>query len=201
MQRSGDATPRAALVVDAREGTFLEPFPEILRGMRAQGVPVSLLFFESTDETLKRRFSETRRPHPMLASGGTLEAAIQAERAALAHLREVADRIIDTSRFTAHELRAFSGFVRRRSRPVRRAQRPSGLVRIQVRRAGGGRPRLRRAVHPESVLRGRPSAARRPAPRRSHVRRRQSESSEFMTRLKDMLDHLLPLYARRARAT
>ena len=98
---------RAALVVDVREGAFLHSFPGILEELRAKGAPVTLLFFEAADEALKRRFSETRRPHPMLESVGTLEHAIRAEREALAPLRERADRILDTTRFNAHELRKF----------------------------------------------------------------------------------------------
>lgn len=107
IQRSGDAVARAAIVVDAREREFLSGFPEILGELKTKGAPVTLLFFECADDILKRRFSETRRPHPMLEEGGSLERAIRDERAVLAPLRDQADRIIDTSRFTAHELRAF----------------------------------------------------------------------------------------------
>jgi len=107
LQRSGGAIPRGAIVVDAREREFLAAFPETLASLKAKGAPVTLLFFECTDEILKRRFSESRRPHPMQEPGGSLEKAIGDERAILSPLREVADRIIDTSRFTAHELRAF----------------------------------------------------------------------------------------------
>lgn len=107
LQRSGGGIPRGAIVVDAREREFLGGFPETLDALKAKGAPVTLLFFESTGEILKRRFSETRRPHPMQEAGGSLEKAIQDERAILAPLRDVADRIIDTSRFNAHELRSF----------------------------------------------------------------------------------------------
>lgn len=107
LQRSGSAIPRGAIVVDAREREFLAEFPETLASLKAKGAPVTLLFFECTDEILKRRFSESRRPHPMQEAGGSLEKALQDERTILGPLRDVADRIIDTSRFTAHELRAF----------------------------------------------------------------------------------------------
>ena len=70
-------------------------------------MPLEVLFFESSDDVLKRRFSETRRPHPMSTPSGTLEQAIQAEREALAPLRDVSDRVIDTSAYTSHQLRAF----------------------------------------------------------------------------------------------
>jgi len=66
-----------------------------------------LLFFECSDEVLKRRFSESRRPHPLAGPQDTLEQALRSEREALAPLRELSDRIIETSRFTPHELRAF----------------------------------------------------------------------------------------------
>jgi UPF0042 nucleotide-binding protein len=75
--------------------------------MRDRGIAVTLLFFECADEMLKRRFSESRRPHPMGGEGVSLEDAIRRERDALGALRELADRIIDTTRLTAHELRAF----------------------------------------------------------------------------------------------
>jgi len=107
IQRGGEQTRRAALVVDIREGTFLEQFPEMLAGLREQRLPVQLLFFDCSDEVLKRRFSETRRPHPMVDKVETLEQAIEEERAALSPLRELADRLIDTSKFTSHELKAF----------------------------------------------------------------------------------------------
>jgi UPF0042 nucleotide-binding protein len=99
--------PFAALVIDVREGKFLESFPDTLTQLREKGVPVELLFLECADDVLKRRFSETRRPHPMSAAGDTLERAILAERDALRPLRDRADRIIDTSRYTSHELKAF----------------------------------------------------------------------------------------------
>lgn len=105
--RSGESLPRAAIVVDAREREFLKGFPDELHELRAKGAPVTLVFFECTDDVLKRRFSETRRPHPMQEAQGSLEKAIRDERAVLVPLRDVADRIIDTSRFNAHELRAF----------------------------------------------------------------------------------------------
>jgi len=106
IQRSGESLPRAALVIDAREGAFLEQFPETLDKLRRRGTPIELLFLECSDEVLKRRFSETRRPHPMATEQATLAEAIQAEREALVALRELADRIIDTSGYTSHELKA-----------------------------------------------------------------------------------------------
>ncbi len=107
IQRSGEPLRRAVLVIDVRERSFLSDFPDILRQLRDRGAQVTLLFFECSDELLKRRFSETRRPHPMADRAATLEEATHMERIALAPLRDLADRIIDTSKFNAHELRAF----------------------------------------------------------------------------------------------
>jgi UPF0042 nucleotide-binding protein len=107
IQRSRGQVPRAALVIDVRGGAFLDQFPAILQRLRDQDAPVELLFFECADDVLKRRFSESRRPHPMARTGGTLEQAIRQERSALGPLRDMADRIIDTSDFTAHQLRTF----------------------------------------------------------------------------------------------
>ena len=107
IQRSGDQIGRAALVIDARERGFLGQVPEVFRGLRAADVPLDVLFFDCSDEVLKRRFSESRRPHPMSGAAPTLEGAIAAERSALEPLRELADRVIDTSSLTSHQLRAF----------------------------------------------------------------------------------------------
>jgi len=98
---------RAALVVDVRERGFLEAFPGVYRGLKARGgLAPSLLFLEADERTLLRRFSETRRPHPLAAAEPAIE-GIRAERAALAHLRKAADVILDTSRYTVHELRDY----------------------------------------------------------------------------------------------
>jgi UPF0042 nucleotide-binding protein len=107
IQRSSEQIKNAALVIDARERTSLDQFPGTLLGLRDMGSPVKLLFLECSDDTLKQRFSETRRPHPMAKEAGSLEGAIAAERRALQPLRDIADRIIDTTKYSPHELRAF----------------------------------------------------------------------------------------------
>ncbi|MEK7221330.1 MAG: RNase adapter RapZ [candidate division NC10 bacterium] len=95
---------RVALVVDAREGRFLEGLFDILADLRRDGHLVRVVFLEASDEVLVRRFSESRRPHP-LAPGGSAPEGIRAERALLAHLKAKADLVIDTSNFTVHEFR------------------------------------------------------------------------------------------------
>jgi UPF0042 nucleotide-binding protein len=95
---------RAALVVDVREGIRLERFPAILKQVR-KVLSTRVVFLEATDDALVRRFSETRRPHPM-GRGETVLKSIKAERKRLDPIRNVADILLDTTRFNVHELRA-----------------------------------------------------------------------------------------------
>ena len=95
---------RAALVVDVREGIRLERFPVILKQVR-KVLPTRVVFLEASEEVIVRRFSETRRPHP-LGRGETVVASIRAERKRLDPIRNVADILLDTSKFNVHELRA-----------------------------------------------------------------------------------------------
>lgn len=94
---------RAALVVDIREGEALRRFPSIFEQLR-NTVPTTLLFLEAADEALVRRFSETRRPHP-LGRNKSVPKSIESERAELQAIRKLADHIVDTSKFNVHELR------------------------------------------------------------------------------------------------
>jgi UPF0042 nucleotide-binding protein len=95
---------RAALVISFREGKFLSDFAKQLRVLRRQGLAVSVLFFEASDEILARRFSETRRPHPADRGRGLFD-AIRTERAAMQRVRSLADEVVDTSEHTVHSLR------------------------------------------------------------------------------------------------
>jgi len=95
---------RTALVVDVREGVQLEKFPAILKNVR-RTLPTRVVYLEASDEVLLRRFSETRRPHP-LGTDAPVKSALQAERKHLKTIRGLADFVIDTSKFNVHELRA-----------------------------------------------------------------------------------------------
>ena len=96
---------KAAVVVDVREGKFLSDFPKIFRRMRKDAVlRAALIFLEASDATLVRRFSETRRPHP-LSHGGSVTKGIREERSRLKTIRRLADQVIDTSEMTVHDLR------------------------------------------------------------------------------------------------
>jgi RNase adapter protein RapZ len=93
----------AALVVDVREGESLKGFPTLYARIR-RSIPTTLLFLEAGDATLVRRFSETRRPHP-LGTNRSVERSVRSERKQLAPIRALADVIIDTSKFNVHDLR------------------------------------------------------------------------------------------------
>jgi UPF0042 nucleotide-binding protein len=98
---------RSALVVDVRERGFPEAFPAVYRELKRRGgLAPSLVFLEADERTLLRRFSETRRPHPLAGHEPAIE-GIRAEREALGPVRKMADVILDTSRFTVHQLRDY----------------------------------------------------------------------------------------------
>jgi RNase adapter protein RapZ len=103
--RDSSSIHRAALVVDVREGAALRKFPAIFRQIRSS-LNVRLLFLEADDEALIRRFSETRRPHPLSGDRPLVE-SIASERDMLAPIRELSDLTINTSRFNVHDLRHF----------------------------------------------------------------------------------------------
>jgi UPF0042 nucleotide-binding protein len=95
---------RAALVVDVREGMRLDQFPSILKKV-LKILPTRVVFLEASEDALIRRFSETRRPHPMGRSDTVLK-SIRAERKRLDPIRNVADIVLDTTKFNVHDLRA-----------------------------------------------------------------------------------------------
>jgi len=100
----GGNIERMALVMDVREGVFLKEAPRILDEVRRAGHHVEVLFLDSSDDSLIRRFSETRRRHP-LAPNGTVAEGIKAEREELRDLREIADQVIDSSVLNVHDLK------------------------------------------------------------------------------------------------
>ncbi|PZR15546.1 MAG: RNase adapter RapZ [Archangium gephyra] len=100
----GETRDQLAFVVDVREQRFLKDVPQALEEARRAGHRVEVLFLDSSDEALARRYSETRRRHPLAGSGGVLE-GIAKEREALRPLRDHAEHVLDTSSLTVHELR------------------------------------------------------------------------------------------------
>lgn len=103
-QNSEEQISRVALGIDLRERAFLADYPAVLEDIRRAGHDVEILYLDAADDVLMRRFSETRRPHP-LGEGTNVAAGIQRERGKLADLKGMADRIIDTSAYTVHQLR------------------------------------------------------------------------------------------------
>ena len=102
--QSLESINKVALGVDLRERQFFADYPRVLEELRQAGYRIEILFIEAADEVLVRRFSETRRPHPLGGGGGPI-VGIEREREQLAGLREGADRILDTSALTVHQLR------------------------------------------------------------------------------------------------
>ncbi len=96
---------RIALVVDAREGRFLPDAPRIIEEVRRTGARVDVIFLDASDEALFRRFSETRRRHPLSGEGRSVPEAVAAERTTLAPLKAVAGEVVDTSQLNVHQLK------------------------------------------------------------------------------------------------
>jgi RNase adapter protein RapZ len=96
---------RAALLVDAREGIQLEKLPALLKHLRKDH-PITLVFIDASDDALLRRYSETRRPHP-LGKALSVRESLHHERAIMEPIRKLADVVIDSTQFNVHELRQF----------------------------------------------------------------------------------------------
>ncbi|MGI8989770.1 MAG: RNase adapter RapZ [Bryobacteraceae bacterium] len=105
LTRDSASIQHAALVVDVREGESLQRFPAMFAKIR-RSIATRLIFLEADDEAIMRRFSETRRPHP-LGTDRPIGESIEVERQRLEPIKAVADLTINTSRFTVHELRDF----------------------------------------------------------------------------------------------
>src|SRR6185436_18046441 len=190
---------RAALVVSFREGHFLTDFAKQMQDLRKRDLQVSVMFFEASDETLARRFSETRRPHPADRSKG-LSDAIRNERKAMRPVRELADEVIDTSDHTVHSLRklVLNRFT---------ANGEAGLMSVEVLSFGHrfGIPRdmellfdVRHLPNPFFVPELRPLTG---ADRRVvKYLNGQPEVEETLSRFSDLLYYLLPQYQREGKS-
>ncbi|MFA5975886.1 MAG: RNase adapter RapZ [Elusimicrobiota bacterium] len=110
--QSGRPLRRVALGIDIREGGFLRDFMAAISALKQQGVACRILFLDADDRTLIRRFSETRRRHPL---GNSVRKGISEERRRLLKIKEIADKIIDTSNMTLADLKmTLSGILERR---------------------------------------------------------------------------------------
>ena len=104
VEKSTDHKRDVALVMDIRDLEALRGYMKVLQGVREAGHTVEIIFFDASDEVIIRRFSETRRRHPVSQSGSVPE-GIRYEREQLAGLRHMATKVIDTSEFNIHQLR------------------------------------------------------------------------------------------------
>ena len=105
-QHSTRGVSKVAIVVDIRGKEFLEDFQKRIQDLRKKGHDVKIIFLESANDILIRRYSETRRSHPVEKEQGLpLPEAVKKERGEMAFLREIADEVIDTSDLSVHQLR------------------------------------------------------------------------------------------------
>jgi UPF0042 nucleotide-binding protein len=183
---------RAALVVDVREGQQLDKLPAILHSVKKL-LPTTVVYLEASDESLLRRFSETRRPHP-LGTSSPVKASLTAERRRLSTLRNLADVVIDTSKFNVHELRAHL---------TERFQRQSTEKNILVSCLSFGYRQgvpeeadllfdVRFLPNPHFVPEFRPHTGRHP--RVAKYIRSFPQTREFISRISALLIYLLPHY-------
>jgi RNase adapter protein RapZ len=191
--------PRTALVVDVREGSQLDRLPAILNSVMRL-LPTRVIYLEASDAVLLRRFSETRRPHP-LGTDTPVRASLTTERRQLRPIRAIADLVIDTSKFNVHELRAH-------------------LTDRFKKQAGGDRTILVSCVsfgykhgvpddadlvfdvrflpNPHFVPEFRPLSGRHP--RVAKYIRSFPQTKEFINRISDLLVYLLPHYVREGKS-
>ena len=183
---------RTALVVDVREGAKLDRLPGILKSVR-RTIPTRVVFLEASDAVLLRRFSETRRPHP-LGTDAPVKSALKAERRHLGAIRRLADFVIDTSKFNVHELRAH---INQRFQE----QSPGKSILVSCVSFGfrQGVPEdadlvfdVRFLPNPHFVPEFRPLTGRHP--RVAKYIRSFPQTKEFVSRISDLLVYLLPHY-------
>ena len=189
---------RAALVVDIREGESLKKFPSIYKSLRRE-LRTTLVFLEAADDMLVRRFSETRRPHP-LGKDTTVAQSIESERKTLSSIRGLADLKIDTSKFTVHQLR---DAVREKFEEARDDSR----IMVQVTSFGfrHGIPTdsdlvfdVRFLPNPNYIPEFKPLTGRHPSVAR--YIRSFPQTQEFIERISDLLQYLLPHYIREGKS-
>ena len=197
--RSRHDVQRVALGVDVREGEYLSHLLEALHELKRRGHTVEVLFFEASDEALVRRYHESRRRHPLGAEGNVLD-AIRAERKAMAHMREIADRIVETSNITVHQLKAL--LAEQYVKPGTRSGLTASLVSFGFKH---GIPfdadlvfDVRFLPNPHFVEGLRPLDGRDTRVRDFVLG--HAEARELLERLRDLLEFLLPFYQREGKA-
>jgi UPF0042 nucleotide-binding protein len=185
---------QSAIGIDIREKGFLNQFPALYGDLKSQGSPIELLFLDATDQTIVRRFSETRRPHPLARGTTSLLDGIRRERAALSEVKQLADRIVDTSDYTIHDLRQAI----ERHYSAGDAGRPM-VITLLTFGYKYGVPYdldllfdLRFLPNPHFVPELRPFTGENPGVKEYIMSR--ADSMEFLTRLQGFIEYLLPRY-------
>jgi UPF0042 nucleotide-binding protein len=183
---------RTALVVDVREGSQLDQLPGILKSVRRM-IPTKIVYLEASDAVLLRRFSETRRPHP-LGTDAPVKSALKAERRHLGAIRRLADFVIDTSKFNVHELRAHitEGFREQSSEKGILVSCVSFGFRHGVPEDADLVFDVRFLPNPHFVPEFRPLTGR--DPRVAKYIRSFPQTKEFIQRISNLLIYLLPHY-------
>ncbi len=192
-RQPGSRIEKAAVVVDIREGEALSQLPTVFHSLPGENLKISLVFLEASDHALIRRFEETRRPHP-LGRDLPVREGIRLERVLLKPMRRLADMVIDTSRLNVHELRELV-----LTRFGRLAARKSMLVSVISFGFRAGVPPdadlvfdVRFLPNPNYVARLKKLNGRDLAVRR--FMDSYPETREFLSRLLDFLQFLLPRY-------
>jgi UPF0042 nucleotide-binding protein len=189
---------RAALLVDAREGSQLAKLPETIRQLRREGKPAELVFIEASEEMLLRRYSETRRPHPLGHDRSPRE-GVRTERQLMAPIRKLADVVIDTTKFNVHELREFI-----KKRFQSRGKRPLLVSMVSFGYRYGVPPDadlvfdVRFLPNPHFVARLRPFSGK--DPRVARYIRSFPQTGEFLRRIESLLAYLIPHYIREGKS-
>ena len=188
-----------AVVIDARNRDFLSGFDLHLQNLVAAGHQVEIFFFEADEETLTRRYSETRRSHP-LASGGSVADGIDAERKLLLGLRGLATRLIDSTGLTPHQLRTqILGFVRRdNAAPPLQILMQSFGFRYGLPTGSDLVMDIRFLPNPHFVNSLRPLSGLDSAV--ADYVMGQIDAQEFLVRFESLLDFLLPHYQREGKS-
>jgi UPF0042 nucleotide-binding protein len=197
--RSHHTITRVALGIDVREGEYLTHLLDTLGELRGRGHTLEVLFLEASEEALVRRYRETRRRHPLAADGNVVD-GIRAERKALSTMREVADRIVDTSALTVHQLKDL--LIETYVAPGRRTGLSVSLVSFGFKH---GVPfdadlvfDVRFLPNPHFVEALRPLDGRDARVREFILEHEQSR--ELLRRLEDFLGFVLPAYQREGKA-
>jgi UPF0042 nucleotide-binding protein len=188
---------RAALMIDAREGLQLQKLPPLLKHLRKDH-PISLVFIEAQDDALMRRYSETRRPHP-LGKNYSVRESLRRERDLMAPIRKLADVVIDTTQFNVHELRQF--VTERFKNPDKRPLMVSVVsfgYRYGVPTDADLVFDVRFLPNPHFVPRLREFTGKDPKVRR--YIRSFPQTGEFLRRVEGLLSYLIPHYAREGKS-